>query len=136
MKSHGSFRDKYALRVPLLSDPDLAVHKAFGAWGEKTMYGKKVEGTLRSTFVIGPDGRIAKVFPSVKVDGHVDQVLAVLGVASRGGGARRRPGEEGGAGEEGCPGEEAGRAAKKAAAKASEEAGARGAGQEAAAKKR
>ncbi len=43
------------------------------------MYGKKVEGTIRSTFVIGPDGKIAKVFPSVKVDGHVDQVLAALG---------------------------------------------------------
>ena len=78
VKSHGSFRDKHELRIPLLSDPDLAVHKAYGAWGEKTMYGKKVEGTIRSTFVIGPDGKIAKVYPSVKVDGHVDQVLAFL----------------------------------------------------------
>jgi peroxiredoxin Q/BCP len=79
VKSHGAFRDKYSLAIPLLSDPGLAVHKAFGAWGEKTMYGKKVEGTIRSTFVIGPDGKIAKVFPSVKVDGHVEQVLAALG---------------------------------------------------------
>jgi peroxiredoxin Q/BCP len=79
VKSHGSFREKHALTIPLLSDPDLAVHKAYGAWGEKTMYGKKVEGTIRSTFVIGPDGKVAKVFPSVKVDGHVDQVLAFLG---------------------------------------------------------
>ena len=80
VKSHGSFRDKHELRIPLLSDPDLAVHKAYGAWGEKTMYGKKVEGTIRSTFVIGPDGILAKVFPSVKVDGHAEQVLTALGV--------------------------------------------------------
>jgi peroxiredoxin Q/BCP len=79
VKSHGSFRDKYSLTIPLLSDPDLALHRAFGAWGEKTMYGKKVEGTIRSTFVIGPDGKIATVFPSVKVDGHVEKVLAALG---------------------------------------------------------
>ena len=79
VKTHGGFRDKHSLRIPLLSDPDLAVHKAYGAWGEKTMYGKKVEGTIRSTFVIGPDGILAKVFPSVKVDGHAEQVLAALG---------------------------------------------------------
>ena len=79
VKSHGSFRDKHALAIPLLSDPELTLHKAFGAFGEKTMYGKKVEGTIRSTFVIGPDGKILKAFPSVKVDGHVDQVLAALG---------------------------------------------------------
>jgi peroxiredoxin Q/BCP len=82
VKSHGSFRDKYSLGIPLLSDPDLSLHRAFGAFGEKTMYGKKVEGTLRSTFVIGPDGVITKVFPSVKVDGHVEQVLAALGGAA------------------------------------------------------
>src|SRR5262249_55266546 len=68
VKSHCGFRDKYELSIPLLSDPDLAVHKAYGAFGEKTMYGKKVEGTIRSTFVIDGHGRIAKVFPSVKVD--------------------------------------------------------------------
>jgi peroxiredoxin Q/BCP len=78
IKSHCSFRDKYALKFPLLSDPELKLHKAFGAWGEKTMYGKKVEGTLRSTFIIGPDGKVAKVFPSVKVDGHVDAVIEAL----------------------------------------------------------
>jgi peroxiredoxin Q/BCP len=76
--SHGKFRDKHALKIPLLSDADLSVHKAFGAFGEKTMYGKKVMGTIRSTFVVGPDGTITKVFPSVKVDGHADAVLAVL----------------------------------------------------------
>lgn len=79
VKSHCGFRDKHGLEIRLLSDPDLSVHKAFGAYGEKTMYGKKVEGTIRSTFVIGGDGKITKVFPNVKVDGHVDQVLAALG---------------------------------------------------------
>ncbi len=85
--SHCGFRDKYALNFPLLSDADLSVHKAFGAYGEKTMYGRKVLGTIRSTFVIGPDGKLAKVFPSVKVDGHADAVLAAL----RGGDAAATP---------------------------------------------
>lgn len=79
VKSHSGFRDKHGLKIRLLSDPDLSLHKAFGAYGEKTMYGKKVEGTIRSTFVIGADGVITKAFPNVKVDGHVDQVLAALG---------------------------------------------------------
>jgi peroxiredoxin Q/BCP len=78
VETHCRFRDKHALKITLLSDPDLAVHKAYGAYGEKTMYGKKVMGVIRSTFVIGPDGRIARAFKSVKVDGHEDQVLAAL----------------------------------------------------------
>ncbi|MBX3201134.1 MAG: peroxiredoxin [Labilithrix sp.] len=77
LKSHASFREKCGLGITLLSDPDLAVHKAYGAWGEKTMYGKKVEGVLRSTFLVR-DGRIVRVFPSVKVDGHADAVLGAL----------------------------------------------------------
>ncbi|MBX3211369.1 MAG: peroxiredoxin [Labilithrix sp.] len=77
LKSHASFRDKCGLGITLLSDPDLAVHKAYGAWGEKTMYGKKVEGVLRTTFLVR-DGKIVRVFPSVKVDGHADAVLAAL----------------------------------------------------------
>ena len=76
--SHCGFRDKYRIAFPLLSDPDLRVHKAYGAFGEKMMYGKKVQGVIRSTFVIGPDGRVKKAFASVKVDGHVDAVLRVL----------------------------------------------------------
>jgi peroxiredoxin Q/BCP len=79
IKSHCGFRDKYALNFPLLSDPDLSVHKAYGAYGEKTMYGKKVEGTIRSTFLIGADGKIARAWRNVKVDGHVDQVIDALG---------------------------------------------------------
>jgi peroxiredoxin Q/BCP len=78
VKSHCSFRDKYTLGFPLLSDPDLALHDAFGAYGEKTMYGKKVMGTIRSTFILDPEGKVVRVFPSVKVDGHVDAVLAAL----------------------------------------------------------
>lgn len=81
LKSHCSFRDKYGLAIPLASDPELAAHKAYGAWGEKTMYGKKVLGCIRSTFVI-KDGRIAAAFPSVKVDGHAEAVLAALGGAA------------------------------------------------------
>jgi peroxiredoxin Q/BCP len=77
VKSHCTFRDKFGLAVPLLSDPDRVLHEAFGAWGEKTMYGKKVLGAIRSTFLI-KDGKVARVWPSVKVDGHVDQVLEAL----------------------------------------------------------
>jgi thioredoxin-dependent peroxiredoxin len=78
IKSHCSFRDKYDLNFPLLSDPDGKVLRAYGAWGEKNMYGKVTEGVLRTTVVIGPDGKVTKVFPRVKVDGHVDKVLAAL----------------------------------------------------------
>jgi len=77
IKSHQSFRTKCSLGITLLSDPDLAAHKAYGAWGEKTMYGKKVEGVLRTTFLV-KDGKIARIFPNVKVDGHADAVLAAL----------------------------------------------------------
>ncbi len=81
VKSHCGFRDKYGIAFPLLSDPELTLHRAYGAWGEKTMYGKKILGTIRSTFLI-ENGRVLRVFPNVKVDGHAEQVLAVL----RGGG--------------------------------------------------
>ena len=77
VKSHGSFRDKYDLAIPLVSDPDRKLHEGFGAWGEKVMYGKKILGAIRSTFLI-KDGVVAKVWPSVKVDGHVDAVIASL----------------------------------------------------------
>ncbi|MBL9023939.1 MAG: peroxiredoxin [Myxococcales bacterium] len=76
--SHCKFRDKHALKIRLLSDPDLSTHRAYGAFGEKTMYGKKVEGVIRSTFLIGPDGKVKRAWPSVKVAGHVDAVLAEL----------------------------------------------------------
>ena len=76
--SHGKFRDKFQLNFPLLADPDHAVAEKFGAWREKNMYGKKSMGIVRSTFLIGPDGVIEKVWRSVKVDGHDEAVLAAL----------------------------------------------------------
>lgn len=76
--SHCGFRDKMGIKFPLLSDPGLQTHKAYGAWGTKTMYGKKVEGTIRSTFLIGPDRKIAETWSSVKVDGHAEKVIAAL----------------------------------------------------------
>jgi peroxiredoxin Q/BCP len=76
--SHQRFCTKYALRFPLLSDADGKVIDAYGAWGEKNMYGKKSMGIVRSTVIVGADGKVKKVFPKVKVDGHVDAVLAAL----------------------------------------------------------
>jgi peroxiredoxin Q/BCP len=76
--SHCKFRDKYSLKIPLLSDPDLTVHNAYGAYGEKMMYGKKVQGVIRSTFVIDGSGKVIKAFPAVKVDGHPEKVLELV----------------------------------------------------------
>ena len=76
--SHVKFRDKYSLNFPLLADPDHAVAEKYGAWREKNMYGKKSMGIARSTFLIGPDGKVKKVWKAVKVDGHDEQVLAAL----------------------------------------------------------
>jgi peroxiredoxin Q/BCP len=78
VKSHGGFKDKCGINFTLLSDPDLAIHRAYGAWGMKTMYGKKVEGVIRSTFLVSPDGEVARAWTGVKVDGHVDRVIAAL----------------------------------------------------------
>ena len=83
IKSHCKFRDKYAINFPLLSDPELEAHKAYDAYGEKTLYGKKSMGTIRSTFVIDPKGKIVRAFRSVKVDGHVDAVLAAIKEAKK-----------------------------------------------------
>lgn len=76
--SHVKFRDKYTLNFPLLADPDHKVADKYGAWREKNMYGKKSMGVQRSTYLIGPDGKIAKVWKRVSVDGHDDQVLEAL----------------------------------------------------------
>ncbi len=72
------FKEKYQLPFPLLSDADAEVQKVWGVWKEKTMYGKKVMGTERTTIVVGPDGRVERIFPKVKVDGHAADVLASL----------------------------------------------------------
>jgi thioredoxin-dependent peroxiredoxin len=78
IKSHEKFRAAQSLNFPLLSDPDLAAHSAYGAWGKKVMYGKEVEGTIRSTFLIDGKGIVRKAWTKVKVDGHVDAVMAAL----------------------------------------------------------
>jgi peroxiredoxin Q/BCP len=77
--SHGEFRDKYSLNFPLLADTDHQVAERYGAWREKNMYGKKSVGIQRSTFLIGPDGTVRKVWKKVNVDGHDEEVLAALG---------------------------------------------------------
>ena len=75
---HVKFRDKYQLPFTLLADTDHAISEAYGVWGEKSFYGKKYMGVDRSTFVIDEHGVIAKVFPKVKADKHLEQVLEVL----------------------------------------------------------
>jgi peroxiredoxin Q/BCP len=72
------FHDKFDLNFTLLADPDHAVAEAYGAWGEKSMYGKKYMGVLRNTYVIDPDGRIAKVLPKVQPKKHDALVLKAL----------------------------------------------------------
>lgn len=72
------FKEKNDLPFPLLSDADTKVMQAYGVWKEKNMYGKKTMGTERTTVVIGPDGKVERIFPKVKVEGHVGAVLAAL----------------------------------------------------------
>ena len=76
--SHVKFKDKFRLNFPLLADPDHKVAEKFGAWREKNMYGKKSMGIVRSTFLIGPDGVIERVWKSVKVEGHDAAVIGAL----------------------------------------------------------
>ena len=76
--SHRKFKAKFKLPFPLLADEDHAVAEAYGAWGEKSMYGRKYMGVLRSTFVIDGKGRIVRIFEKVKAKGHAAQVLAAL----------------------------------------------------------
>jgi peroxiredoxin Q/BCP len=72
------FKEKEGLNFDLLSDQDKALATSLGAWGEKKMYGKTVEGLIRSTFVVGPDGRVEKAYRNVKATGHVARVKADL----------------------------------------------------------
>lgn len=73
------FKQKYGLPFPLLADENKKAAQAYGVWIEKNLYGKHVMGIVRTTFVIGPDGRIEKIYPNVKAKGHAQQVLADLG---------------------------------------------------------
>jgi thioredoxin-dependent peroxiredoxin len=74
-EKHQRFATKYKLKFPLLSDPSHAVMEKFGAYGEKTLYGKKTVGVIRSTFLIDEKGKVARAWYSVKADGHADKVL-------------------------------------------------------------
>jgi thioredoxin-dependent peroxiredoxin len=75
VKSHDKFRDKHRIGIRLLSDESGAVCEAFGVWREKSMYGRTFMGIERSTFLIAPDGTVARIWRGVKVPGHVDEVL-------------------------------------------------------------
>jgi peroxiredoxin Q/BCP len=75
---HVKFREKYGLKFPLLSDPEHTVMEAYGAWGEKTMYGKKTVGTIRSTFLIDGKGVVTRAWYNVRADGHAAKVLEEL----------------------------------------------------------
>ncbi|GAA2153856.1 peroxiredoxin Q/BCP [Humibacillus xanthopallidus] len=75
------FRERDQLTITLLSDTDLAVHRAYGAFGEKKLYGKTVEGVLRSTFVVAEDGTVSHAFYNVKATGHVAKLRRDLGIA-------------------------------------------------------
>ncbi|RKS88553.1 peroxiredoxin Q/BCP [Microbacterium sp. AG790] len=74
------FRERDGLTYPLLSDPDHAVHDAYGAWGEKMNYGKTVEGVIRSTIVVDAEGLVTHALYNVKATGHVARVRSLLGV--------------------------------------------------------
>ena len=78
LPSHAKFRAKNGLTFPLLSDPEHTMLAAYGAWGEKTMYGKKVQATIRTTVLVGADGRVERVYSKVKAQGHAQQVLDEL----------------------------------------------------------
>jgi thioredoxin-dependent peroxiredoxin len=76
VKKQDAFKAKHGLATPLASDESHEMLTAYGVWGEKSMYGRKFMGINRTTLLIGPDGRIARVWPKVKVAGHADEVLA------------------------------------------------------------
>jgi thioredoxin-dependent peroxiredoxin len=76
-----AFREHDQLTIPLLSDEDLSVHNAYGAWGEKKLYGKTVEGVIRSTFVVDEEGKVSHALYNVKATGHVAKLRRDLGLA-------------------------------------------------------
>ncbi|MGE3802984.1 MAG: peroxiredoxin, partial [Candidatus Kapaibacterium sp.] len=78
VKSHANFVEKESLNFSLLADEEKEIATAYGVWKEKSMYGKKYMGVERTTFIIGEDGTIKKVFPKVSVPGHVDEVIEAL----------------------------------------------------------
>ena len=79
MEAHQKFREKHHLSFPLLSDEDTAVSKLYGVYKQKNVYGKKSMGIERTTFVIDKTGRIATIYPKVKVEGHIQELLGFVG---------------------------------------------------------
>jgi peroxiredoxin Q/BCP len=77
-KSKAKFATKYGLTFPLLADPDHAIAEKYGVWQEKSRYGRKYMGIARTTYLIGPDGKVAKRWDNVKVDGHAEAVADAL----------------------------------------------------------
>jgi thioredoxin-dependent peroxiredoxin len=77
-KSHDGFAEKYQLPFTLVADEDKKIVQAYGAWGQKSFLGRKFQGTYRVTFLIGPDGRIRKIWPAVKPAEHAREILTVL----------------------------------------------------------
>ena len=80
-KAQEAFRNKHELSIPLVSDEQHGMLQAYGAWGEKSMYGRTFQGILRTTVLIGADGRIIRIWRNVRVDGHADEVLAAAKAA-------------------------------------------------------
>jgi peroxiredoxin Q/BCP len=78
VRKHQRFREKYGLPFTLVADPDHAIAEAYGVWKQKSMFGRKYWGVARSTFVIDPAGKVARVFPDVSIKGHAEAVLGVL----------------------------------------------------------
>jgi peroxiredoxin Q/BCP len=76
--SKAKFADKYGLKFPLLADEDHSMIEKYGVWQEKSMYGKKYMGVARTTYLIGPDGKVVRRWDGVKVDGHAEEVLAAV----------------------------------------------------------
>lgn len=77
-KSKKKFADKFELNFPLLADADHAVAEKYGVWQEKSLYGRKFKGIVRTTYLIGTDGKVARRWDNVKVDGHAEEVLAAV----------------------------------------------------------
>ena len=78
VETHRKFIAKHELNFPLLSDPDGKACEAYGVWQEKSLYGRKFMGIVRTTLLISPQGKVLKIFPKVKVKGHVEEVLTEL----------------------------------------------------------
>ena len=78
--SHKKFADKFHFRFNLIADPELEILKAYGVWGEKSMYGKKYMGVLRTTFVINENGIIEEIFEKVDTNNHTDQIIKALDI--------------------------------------------------------